>query len=105
VLGTPFGGAGGNLLVFLNKRKNATTALGALFGSTPDYRRNATNNINTLSIFDFQGDGKKDVVTGTHYNAGNNILIWTTVRAGLQRHRTNNTRRGTMCSTASRRAH
>jgi uncharacterized protein (DUF2141 family) len=76
VLGTPFGGAGGNLLVFLNKRKNSNTALGALFGSTPDYRRNALNNINTLSIFDFQGDGKKDVLTGTHYNAGNNILIW-----------------------------
>jgi type II secretory pathway pseudopilin PulG len=83
VLGTPFGGAGGNLLVFLNKRKNATTALGALFGSTPDYRRNALNNINTLSIFDFQADGKKDVLTGTHYNAGNNILIWNDGSSGL----------------------
>jgi type II secretory pathway pseudopilin PulG len=83
VLGTPFGGAGGNLFVFLNKRKNATTALGALFGSTPDYRRNALNNINTLSIFDFSADGKKDVLTGTHYNAGNNILVWYDGSSGL----------------------
>lgn len=76
VLGTPFGGGAGNLLVFLNKRKNANTALSALFDSTPNYRRNALNNINTLSIHDFSGDAKPDVLTGTHYNAGNNILIW-----------------------------
>jgi type II secretory pathway pseudopilin PulG len=76
VLGTPFGGGGGNLLVFLNKRKNASTALGALFDSSPNYRRDAFNNINTLSIFDFSADGKSDVLAGTHYNAGNNILIW-----------------------------
>jgi type II secretory pathway pseudopilin PulG len=82
VLGTPFG-ATGNLLVFLNKRKNANTALSALFGTTPDYRRNALNNINTLSIFDFSGDSKSDVLTGTHYNAGSNILIWNDGANGL----------------------
>lgn len=76
VLGTPFGGASGNMLVFLNKRKNANTALGALFDSAPNYRRNALNNINTLSVFDFSADGKPDVLTGTQYNAGNNVLIW-----------------------------
>ena len=82
VLGTPFG-ASGNLLVFLNKYKNKTTALSALFGSTPDYRRNASHNINTLSIYDFSGDGKPDALTGTHYNAGNNILIWNDGSSGL----------------------
>ena len=82
VLGTPFGGGSGNLLVFLNKRKNATTALGALFDTTPNYRRNALNNINTISVFDFSGDGKNDVLTGTQYNAGNNILIWHNVSGG-----------------------
>ncbi len=83
VLGTPFGGAGGNLLVFLNKRKNANTALSALFDATPNYRRNALNNINTLSVFDFSGDGKSDVLSGTHYNAGSNILIWYDGSSGL----------------------
>ncbi len=83
VLGTPFGGTGGNLLVFHNKRKNSATALGALFDATPTYRRNALNNINTISMFDFSGDGKLDVLTGTHYNAGNNILVWYDGASGL----------------------
>ena len=82
VLGTPYS-ASGNLVVFLNGYKNKTTALSALFSATPSYRRNASNNINALSIYDFSADGKPDVLTGTHYNAGNNILLWYDGSSGL----------------------
>jgi len=76
ILGTPFTGGLGNLLVFQNTRQNANTALGALFSSTPTYKRNAGHNINTLTTSDFSGDGLVDVFTGVSYNTGNNMQLW-----------------------------
>jgi type II secretory pathway pseudopilin PulG len=76
VMGTPFSASGGNMLVFHNNRKNATTALGALFSSVPNYTRDAGHNINTLTAYDFSGDGAPDVLTGVQYNTGDNIQIW-----------------------------
>ena len=83
VLGTPFTGGVGNLQVFLNKRLNATTALGALFDSTPSYQRDTGANINTLNVYDFSGDGLHDVLTGINFNTGNNIQIWNCGAKGL----------------------
>jgi len=83
VMGTPFTGNGGNMLVFHNNRKNANSALGALFESTPTYTRDAGHNINTLTSYDFSGDGMSDVLTGVHYNTGNNIQIWNDDQKGI----------------------
>ncbi|MDH3216244.1 MAG: FG-GAP-like repeat-containing protein, partial [Candidatus Krumholzibacteria bacterium] len=76
VIGTPFSSGSGNMLVFLNDRKNNTTALSALFNNAPDYQRNSGNNINTLSVYDFSGDGRPDVLAGLQFNTGNNIQLW-----------------------------
>ncbi|UCG50474.1 MAG: hypothetical protein JSW58_09675 [Candidatus Latescibacterota bacterium] len=83
VLGTPFTGGSGNMLVFLNKRKNANTALGALFDSTPNYRRDAGHNINSLNAYDFSGDNRNDVLSGIQFNIGANIQIWHTGANGV----------------------
>jgi hypothetical protein len=83
IVGTPFSTGTGNMLVFQNDRKNNTTALSALFNSTPDYQRNAGNNINTLLAYDFSGDGTPDVMSGLHDNSGNNIQLWFTGAGGV----------------------
>jgi type II secretory pathway pseudopilin PulG len=82
IMGTPFSGNGGNMLVFHNKRRNANSALGALFDSSPTYTRDAGHNINTLTTFDFSGDGMNDVLTGVNYNTGDNIQIWNDDKKG-----------------------
>ncbi|MEJ2722234.1 MAG: FG-GAP-like repeat-containing protein, partial [bacterium] len=83
VMGTPFTANGGNMLVFHNSRRNATTALGALFSSTPTYTRDAGHNVNTLTPYDFSGDGSPDVLTGIHYNTGENIQVWFDDKKGV----------------------
>ena len=76
VVGTPFSKGVGNMLVFHNNRRNAKTAIAALFDATPTYYRNAGHNVNTLRTFDFTRDGRPDVYTGLDYSTGNNLQIW-----------------------------
>lgn len=76
VLGTPYNGTTGNLLIYQNKWLNANTALTKLFSSEPTYRRSAISDINTISTADLSGDNNWDVLTGQQYNIGNNILLW-----------------------------
>jgi type II secretory pathway pseudopilin PulG len=78
VLGTPFSGAAGNLLVYKNKYKNANTSITQLFESFPSYRRNANTDINTIAVADLSGDDTWDVTTGQEYNIANNVLVWFT---------------------------
>jgi hypothetical protein len=82
LLGTPFTGGAGNMLVYHNEWKNSNTALTQLFGSTPTYRREAGFNVNTISIYDFSGDGIMDVLTGLEHNTGDNVQEWFTGGAG-----------------------
>jgi hypothetical protein len=83
VVGTPFSGGTGNMLVFMNKRKNATTLLSQLFDPTPTYQRQAGSNINTLSLHDFTGDALPDVMSGIEYNTGPNVQIWNSGKLGV----------------------
>jgi hypothetical protein len=76
ILGTPFAGGAGNMLVYHNGWTNSNSALTSLFGSTPTYRRDTGHNVNTLAIYDFSGDGKYDVFTGLENNTGDNLKIW-----------------------------
>jgi type II secretory pathway pseudopilin PulG len=76
ILGTPYNGTTGNLLIYQNNWKNAHTALTKLFSATPTYRRSAISDVNTISVTDLSGDNNWDVLTGQQYNIGNNILLW-----------------------------
>ncbi len=84
VLGTPFGGAGGNLLVFLNKRKNATTALGALFGEharLPEKR--AQQHQHALDLRFLRETGRRTFSRGRTTTRGTTSSSGTTARAEL----------------------
>lgn len=82
ILGTPFTGGAGNMLVYHNAWNNANTALTKLFNDLPDYRRDSGYNINTLSVMDFNGDGVTDILTGLEHNIGYNVQEWFTGSQG-----------------------
>ncbi len=83
VLGTALGIGIGNMLVFHNKWENSTTPITELFDSDPTYRRDAGYNINTMTRYDFSGDGVPDVLSGLDHSTGNNIQIWFTKSGGF----------------------
>ncbi|HSG29076.1 MAG TPA: SdrD B-like domain-containing protein, partial [Candidatus Krumholzibacterium sp.] len=60
VLGTALATGIGNMLVFHNNWETSATPVGELFKSDPVYRRDAGYNINTMSKYDFSGDGILD---------------------------------------------
>lgn len=83
VLGTALASSTGNMLVFHNAWQNASTPIGELFRSDPTYRRDATQNVNTIAKYDFTGDGKADILNGLDYSIGRNVQIWFTGSGGV----------------------
>jgi prepilin-type N-terminal cleavage/methylation domain-containing protein len=83
VLGTALAATTGNMLVFHNSWQNATTPIGELFQSEPTYRRDATQNVNTICDYDFTGDGHPDVLDGLDFSIGRNVQIWFTGSGGV----------------------
>lgn len=83
ILGTPRAGAGGNMLVFHNKWQNVSTAPSQLFDSLPNFTRDATEDVNTLSIFDLNLDGLPDIISGLEQNTAPNVQIWNCQAGGL----------------------
>ena len=83
VLGTALATTTGNMLVFHNDWQSASTPIGELFESDPTYRRDATQNVNTISKCDFTGDGIPDILDGLDYSVGQNIQIWFTESGGI----------------------
>ena len=83
VLGTALASSTGNMLVFHNDWQNASTPIGELFESEPTYRRDATQNVNTIGKYDFTGDGTPDILDGLDYSTGRNIQIWFTESGGV----------------------
>lgn len=76
ILGTPFTGGAGNMLIYHCNWLNSNTALTQLFDSTPTYRRDSGHHVNTMAVYDFSGDGLDDVLTGLENNTGDNLKIW-----------------------------
>ncbi len=83
VLGTALVSGLGNMLVFHNDWETSTTPITELFHSTPNYRRDAGQNINAMHKRDITGDGVPDIVTGLDCNASPNIQIWFTGGGGI----------------------
>lgn len=83
VLGTALATGFGNMLVFHNMRESSTTPITELFESEPTYRRDAGQNINSLSQCDISGDGVPDIVTGLDCSVSPNIKLWLTGSGGL----------------------
>jgi len=83
VLGTALSIGVGNMLVFHNDWQTSTTPIGELFESDPTYRRDAGQNVNTLSRYDFSGDGTPDLMSGLDFSLGRNIQIWFTGGGGV----------------------
>ncbi len=83
VLGTALASSTGNMLVFHNAWQSASTPIGELFRSDPTYRRDATQNVNTIAKYDFTGDGKADILNGLDYSIGRNVQIWFTGSGGV----------------------
>lgn len=83
ILGTALSIGIGNMLVFHNDWQTATTPIGELFESDPTYRREAGQNVNTLSRYDFSGDGTQDIMSGLDFGLGQNIQIWFTASGGV----------------------
>ncbi|MFA4946998.1 MAG: SdrD B-like domain-containing protein [Candidatus Krumholzibacteriia bacterium] len=83
VLGTALAAATGNMLVFHNDWQSASTPIGELFEADPTYRRDAMQNINTISKYDFTGDGTPDVLDGLDYSIGRNVQVWFTGSGGV----------------------
>jgi len=76
VLGTAIATGIGNMLVFHNDWESSTTPVYELFDTIPSFRRDAGDNITTMTTFDYSGDGIRDVLTGLDNSTGANILIW-----------------------------
>jgi prepilin-type N-terminal cleavage/methylation domain-containing protein len=83
VLGTALASGIGNMLIFQNKWESATTPVSELFSSTPTYRRDAGENINTLNKYDFNNDGVMDIMSGLDHDAGQNVQVWFTGSGGV----------------------
>lgn len=83
VLGTALVSGFGNMLVFHNQWKTSTTPITELFESEPTYRRDAGQNINSMSRGDLSGDAVPDVLTGLDCNASPNIQVWFTGSGGV----------------------
>jgi type II secretory pathway pseudopilin PulG len=83
VLGTALASGLGNMLVFHNNWQTTATPITELFRSDPTYRRDAGQNVNTLSKFDFDEDSTPDIMSGLDYSTGQNIQVWLTGDAGV----------------------
>jgi prepilin-type N-terminal cleavage/methylation domain-containing protein len=83
VLGTALAATTGNMLVFHNDWQSATTPIGELFEPEPTYRRDATQNVNTICKQDLTGDGVPDILDGLDYSVGRNVQVWFTGSGGV----------------------
>jgi type II secretory pathway pseudopilin PulG/uncharacterized protein (DUF2141 family) len=83
VLGTALAAGFGNMLVFHNNWETSATPISELFDSDPIYRREAGENINTLSRFDFSEDGTPDILSGLNISTERNVQIWFTGAGGV----------------------
>lgn len=83
VLGTALLSEYGNMLVFQNKWESNTTPVSELFDPDPTYRREAGNNINAMTRYDFTGDGTPDVMTGLDVSTMPNLQVWFVQTGGL----------------------
>jgi len=83
VLGTALTGGMGNMLIFQNDWQTSTTPISELFESTPTYRRDAGENINAISRYDFSGDGTLDILSGLDHSTGQNVQVWFTGTGGV----------------------
>jgi hypothetical protein len=83
ILGTALSTGIGNMLIFHNKWESATTPVGELFQTDPDYRRDAGENINTMNDYDLNHDGVNDVMTGLDRSLTSNIQFWYTGNGGV----------------------
>ena len=83
LLGTALSEEVGNMLVFLDKWQTSSTPISELFDPDPTYRRDGRHNINTISNYDFSGDGTTDILIGLDYSTGPNVEIWHTGTGGI----------------------
>lgn len=83
ILGTALASGIGNMLIFHNEWETSTTPVSELFSSTPVYRRDAGDNINTMNQFDFDGNGVPDILTGLNTSTNQNIQVWFTQDEGI----------------------
>ena len=71
------------MLIFQNDWQTSTTPISELFESTPTYRRDAGENINAISRYDFSGDGTLDILSGLDHSTGQNVQVWFTGTGGV----------------------
>ncbi|MBU8922425.1 MAG: VCBS repeat-containing protein [Bacteroidales bacterium] len=83
VLGTALATGIGNMLVFHNNWETSQTPVHELFNSEPVYRRDAGYNINTMSRYDFSGDGTVDILSGLEISTERNLQLWYTEAEGI----------------------
>ena len=83
VLGTALVSGLGNMLIFHNQWETSTMPITELFKSEPTYRRDAGQNINTMSRGNLSGDAVPDILTGLDCNASPNIQVWFTGSGGV----------------------
>lgn len=76
VVGTPFSGGVGNVLVFHNEWQSVATPPSALFTTTPSFRRDAGKDVKVVATYDFEPDLDTDLLTGLDDAVGNNVLLW-----------------------------
>jgi len=76
VLGTPSGGAAGNVFIYENNYKDATTSLSDLFQSSPTHTRSAGTDVNAILTYDFNRDGYPDLATGQEIESYPNVYFW-----------------------------